>query len=178
MLSDFTPAFPVFALVLGVAVVTDLRDRRIPNVVTVTGLCAAVLLEAVFQRAMPASALAGAGFALVLGFALFALGGIGAGDAKLFAAVGAFVGPQGVLVAVIYGGLAGGVIVLVDAWRHGRVGALWTGTRDVLVNLLTLGHLGQRRTLSSPGAHALPYGVAIAIGGLAAWFLPLPGGAL
>lgn len=178
MLSDFAPAFPVFALVLGVAVVTDLRDRRIPNVVTVTGLFAAVLLEAVFERAAPTSALAGAGFALVLGFALFALGGIGAGDAKLFAAVGAFVGPQGVLVAIIYGGLAGGVIVFVDAWRRGSLRALLTGTRDVLLNLVTFGRAGQRRTLSSPDARALPYGVAIAIGGLAAWFLPLPGGAL
>lgn len=178
MLSDFAPAFPVFALVLGVAVVTDLRDRRIPNVVTVTGLCAALILESVFERSIPASALAGAGIALVLGFALFALGGIGAGDAKLFAAVGAFVGPQGVLVTIIYGGLAGGALVLVDAWRRGSLLALLLGTRDVFLHLVTFGRAGKRKTLASPGAHALPYGVAIAIGGLAAWFLPLPGGSL
>ena len=54
---------------------------------------------------------------------------------------------------------------------------LWN-TKNVAVHLLTLGRYGERVTLSTPGAQTLPYGVAIAIGGLAAWFLPLPGGAL
>lgn len=172
-----TPDLVVFSLVLCAAVVTDLRDRRIPNEVTVTGLVAALVLSVVTAAPGLTSAMGGAGLGLLLSFPVFALGGIGAGDAKLFTAVGAFVGPLGVLGVIIYGGLAGGVIVLVDAARRGVIIPLLLSTMDVLVHLLTLGRRGRRVTLATPGAKAVPYGVAIAVGGLAAWFLPLPGGA-
>ena len=173
-----TPDFLVFTIVLCAAVVTDLRDRRIPNSVTVTGLVLALVLSLVTDGPNLTSALAGAGLALLLSFPVFALGGVGAGDAKLFTAVGAFVGPLGVIAVVVYGGLAGGAIVLFDAWRRGVIIPLLMSTVDVMAHLVTLGRRGRRITLATPGAHAVPYGVAIAVGGFAAWFLPLPGGAL
>jgi prepilin peptidase CpaA len=173
-----TPDFLIFALVLGAAVFWDLRNRRIPNSVTITGLILALFMSLILKDLPITAALSGAGLALILSFPLFALGGIGAGDAKLFTAVGAFVGPMGVLAVIIYGGLVGGALALADAARRGVVIPLLWNTKNMAVHLLTLGRHGERVTLATPGAQTLPYGVAIAIGGLAAWFLPLPGGAL
>jgi prepilin peptidase CpaA len=172
-----TPDFLIFALVLGAAAFWDIRDRRIPNSVTMTGLILALAMSLILKDLPITAALAGAGLALVLSFPLFALGGIGAGDAKLFTAVGAFVGPIGVLAVIIYGGLVGGALALADAARRGVIIPLLWNTKNMAVHLLTLGRYGERVTLATPGAQTLPYGVAIAIGGLAAWFLPLPGGA-
>ena len=36
---------------------------------------------------------------------------------------------------------------------------------------LTLGRFGERLTLASPGAITIPYGVAIAVGSIAVWFI-------
>jgi prepilin peptidase CpaA len=173
-----TPDFLIFALVLGAAVYWDLRDRRIPNSVTITGLMLALAMSLILKELAITASLAGAGLALILSFPLFALGGIGAGDAKFFTAVGAFVGPMGVLAVIVYGGLVGGALALADAARRGVIVPLLWSTKNLAVHLLTLGRYGERFTLATPGAQTLPYGVAIAIGGLAAWFLPLPGGAL
>ena len=173
-----TPDFLIFALVLGVAVYWDLRVRRIPNSVTMTGLILAFAMSLILKDLAITASLAGAGLALILSFPLFALGGIGAGDAKFFTAVGAFVGPIGVLAVIIYGGLVGGALALGDAARRGVLLPLLLNTKNMAFHLLTFGRYVERVTLATPGAQTLPYGVAIAIGGLAAWFLPLPGGAL
>lgn len=81
------------ALLTVTAATIDLRSRRVPNWLTVTGLGAAVLLHTVMQGP------AGIGFAL-LGFAtgfgllliLWLIGGAGGGDVKLMGAVGAWLG--------------------------------------------------------------------------------------
>ena len=87
----------VLAAFLLVAVIHDLKSRRIPNRVTVTGALVGLVLATLEQGAFPGSALLGAAVALVVCFPFFALGALGAGDAKLFAMVGVFVGPGGLL---------------------------------------------------------------------------------
>ena len=92
--------FLALLMLLTVAVLTDLRERRIPNKVTVPGLLAGLVIGAVLEGGFPQVALGGASLALLVSFPLVALGGLGAGDAKLLTAVGAFVGPGGLLPAV------------------------------------------------------------------------------
>ena len=132
-----------------------------------------VAFTAVEVGGFPSLAVLGALLGLALGFPFFALGALGAGDAKLFAAVGAFVGPGGLLPVVLYGGLAGGVLAVGSSIRRGVILPLLLETKNLLVYLITLGRSGERRTLDSSGAHTVPYGVAIAVGTVAALVFPL-----
>ena len=60
---------------------------------------------------------------LLLGIAFlilpYILGGMGAGDAKLMGAVGAFLGPKGVFAAFLYSALTGGIYALIVMGMHG-----------------------------------------------------------
>jgi len=170
--------FLFLAGLLSLAVASDLRSRTIPNAITIPGLLAGLVLGALMQGGVPTSALLGAGLALLVGFPLFALGGLGAGDVKLFMAVGAFVGPGGLFSVLIYGGLAGGVLALASAVRRGALLSLLRNTLDLLLHWFTGGRIGKRLDLQAEEAHTIPYGLAIAAGGLLAWFFPFSLGGL
>jgi prepilin peptidase CpaA len=166
-------------LLLSVAVYTDLKERRIPNKLTVSGLFVGLAFAAVLEGGFPTMGLLGAGLALILSFPVVALGALGAGDAKLLAAVGSFVGPAGVVSVLLYGALAGGVLALAVAFRRGTLWAVIKNSLKLFLHTITLGRYGERFGLDSPGAQTVPYGVAIAAGALATWFAPLSiGGAL
>ncbi|MGD2069254.1 MAG: prepilin peptidase [Gemmatimonadota bacterium] len=167
--------FKLLALLalLGAAVFTDIRDNRIPNRVTVGGALVGTVLTAVESSAFPTGAFLGIAVALGLGFPLFALRAVGAGDVKLLAAVGAFMGPGALLSVVLYGGVAGGILGLGSAVRRGVILPILLEARNLVVYLITLGRHGRRRTLDDPEAHTVPYGVAIAVGAVAAWLFPI-----
>src|SRR5436190_14463152 len=104
----------IVAVVLGiVASFYDLRSRRIPNLLTFGGAAAAIVFSLVVHG-LPGlwTSLGGwfAGFALFLPFWL--LGGMGAGDVKLLACLGAWLGPQVTLWAALYASIAGGGMAL------------------------------------------------------------------
>jgi prepilin peptidase CpaA len=160
-------------ILLSIAVVTDVRERRIPNRLTLSGGLLGIVLGALAVGGFPVSSLAGAAIALIVAFPFFALGGLGAGDAKLLAMVGTFVGPAGLLPVVLYGGIAGGLLALGSSLRRGTIIPLLLRSRDLFVYLVTFGSRGTRWSLDDPGAEAVPYGVAIAVGALGAWFFPI-----
>ena len=157
---------------LSAAVYTDLRERRIPNKVTMAGLLVALVFASFAEGGFPWAALAGAGLALMVSFPLFALGGLGAGDGKFLMAVGAFVGPGGLFSVLLYGGLAGGVLALGRAFSRGTLVPTLLSSVRMMTYFLSLGRYGERQRLGSSGADAIPYGVAIAAGALATWFIP------
>lgn len=124
---------------LAVASAIDLRTRRIPNALVLTG----ALLGLGLQAALPAGrglfdafAPGGIGLsaALLAGVVMLAAGMLlwrgglfGAGDAKLLAALGPYVGPAGVLPVLLYTLVAGSVLALAAlAWHQGH---LWLATR-------------------------------------------------
>ena len=76
---------------LTLACLSDLRTRRIPNVLTISAALAALLFH-LLTGGWPAAGWGAAGLFLgaALFFPMFALRGMGAGDVKLLAAVGAF----------------------------------------------------------------------------------------
>jgi prepilin peptidase CpaA len=148
-----------FAGLVIVAAMTDLATFTIPNWISVVlalafapfALLAGASIGAVAQNL-------GVGVAVfVLAAGMFAFGWIGGGDAKLMAAASLWVGLKGLPAFAVFTGLAGGGLVLVllamrSAWIRpiAAAGPSWT------------------QRLATPGESA-PYGVAIAIGALAAF---------
>lgn len=160
-----------FVVLLLLAAFEDVRERRIPNWLTMTGIIAGPVLWGLVGGSGPAvAALAGAGLALVGGMAFFALGALGGGDAKLLALVGAFLGPVRLLVACLVIGVLGGVLALAIAVGTRRLGPTLRGVWMLGLNLLTIGRRGTRMSIDSPGSHTLPYGAVIAAGAMVTWF--------
>ena len=100
-------------IVLLISAVTDLYQRRIPNVVTGPTICIALITYCLI------GGLDGFLFSLgglALGFIVFLLpylmGGMGAGDVKLMSGVGAVLGFRHTIVACLFVAVAGGVIAL------------------------------------------------------------------
>lgn len=166
----------LFVLVLTLSVVYDLRERRIPNALTVGGVCAALVLRLAIDPGTAVGGLQGAGLGLVIALPLFAVGAFGAGDGKLVIAMGAFLGWEGLPTALLVGGAVGGLLSLAYAVRRGVVLPVLYQTRDLALYCATFGRAGERRTLTSSSATTVPYGVAIAAGAVAAWMTggPLP----
>ncbi len=93
--------WPILVAVV-VATVADLHSRRIPNWL-VFPLLFGGIAASVFDATAVTFVESMAGFSLGLGIAgaLWWLGGLGAGDMKLIAAIGAWIGPDQLLVALV-----------------------------------------------------------------------------
>lgn len=158
--------------VMAVATFTDLRSRRIPNWLVAPFLVAGIVVSA-WVHGWHGLGQSLAGFALgaaVFGL-LFCVGGMGMGDVKLCAALGAWVGPWQLMIALVMTGLAGGVIALAWAAYRGLLGKLFAGSGELVFGI---GQRGLRPhaelVLSNPAAHKIPYAPAIAIGALLSFF--------
>jgi prepilin peptidase CpaA len=165
--------FPVFLAILVAAAVTDLRQNRIPNRLTLVAFVSGILFGVVQEAGWPGAAVAGAGLALLVTMPLFLLGAIGGGDAKLLAAIGAFLGPAGLVSAALYAGVLGGFMSLAQMARRGVVLPVLLRMKNRVFHAITLGRRGERDVLGGPAAVTIPYGIALAAGALVAWFLPI-----
>lgn len=90
----------------------DIRERRIPNGLLVVAGVGALLLPLVVQSISVRALLAGASVGFLVFLPFYAVSAMGAGDIKLMAIVGAYLGPQGVLISALFTALAGGVLAL------------------------------------------------------------------
>ena len=154
-------------IVVVAAAFMDLRSRRIPNWLVLPFL--AVGVAALTWRhgwhGLEQS-LAGAALGLLIFGVFFWMGGMGAGDVKLCAAIGAWIGPGQLVVALVLTGLAGGVMVLGWAVWGGFLKELFTGTGDLIFG----GKKREGMKLSNSLRRKLPYAPAIAIGTLISFF--------
>jgi prepilin peptidase CpaA len=111
-------------------------------------------------------ALAGLTFGL-----LFAMGGMGMGDVKLAAAIGAWIGPAQLTVALVLTGIVGGVMALCWAISGGFLGELFSGTGELIFGVRKRGlRPHPELVLDNPLTRKMPYAPAIAIGTLASFF--------
>jgi prepilin peptidase CpaA len=184
MTTFVTPlAIVLLTLVLVAAVATDLRSRRIPNTLVLAGLAGAFALHAwawLLGGAPLAgprwwSPLAGLATGLAVLMPLYLLRACGAGDVKLMAVVGAFVGAKLVLAAALYTVLAGGVLALLFMFGRGVAAQTLANVRALLSQSATRMRSGQGMQLQ-PLQHTaarLPYAVAIGAGTLIALRWPL-----
>ena len=163
-----------FTVLMGLAAVLDVRQRRIPNwiVVLIFVLGTLTLMMGIGIRAGAIRVIEGTSVGLLIWLPVWTIGKMGAGDVKFFAACAAWLGPRLALEASLVSAFLGGVLALVWVSRRAieargaieaprqlaGVSALGTGspddTEDTEVSRVTL-----------------PYGVAMAAGlTLTAWF--------
>lgn len=174
----------VLAVLLASAAWSDFRRHRIPNSIVFSGVLLGILLNSLLapglgfaSRYSPgagglAFALGGLGLGLACLLPFYLLRAMGAGDVKLMAMVGAFLGPVDVLGAVLFTFLAGGAMALVVATRSHAWSLLGQNMRGMLLDGLINASTGKAPALDAPAQSVgkLPYGVAIACGTLG-WVL-------
>ncbi len=161
---------------IGVGVIAcgfDLHSRRIPNRLTF-GAAACALLYATATAGVAGAGSSALGWlvALLLFLPFFLLGGMGAGDVKLMAAIGAWLGTGEVVHAVFYAALAGAALALLLMVIKGRA-------RQTLLNLqLLLMHWRiagitphPELNLATSGGPRLAYAVPVLAGTVAAVWL-------
>jgi prepilin peptidase CpaA len=149
-------AFPVLVIL---AALKDITSFTIPNWISLSLIAAFPL--AALATGLPlaqAGAQAGVGVAaLVIGMAMFAAGWIGGGDAKLFAAAALWLGWPAAITYAFMTCVAGGALAV-----------LLLGLRSTPLRPFLASGPGWFARLAEPG-QSVPYGVAIAVGGLAAF---------
>lgn len=156
-------------VILAVAVVSDLRSQRIPNVLTYPAWLLFLgwhLLQGGLDGLL--FSLAGLGTCLGLMLVPYIMGVMGAGDVKLMAAVGAALGAGGGLWAFLFTSLFGGLYALVVLARDSA--ALRTVSQNFLRTCKVLTATGRFSYESGERGQGLPrlcYAVAIAAGSVA-----------
>jgi prepilin peptidase CpaA len=157
------------SLLLPLAVIIayyDVRYRRIPNAFVAATLTAGVCMNAIFAG-LPGviASLGGCAMAFALMFMLHVFGAMGAGDVKLFAAIGAVTGSQLVLPTFIVVILTGGLLAIVSMIRAGKVMTTMHRVFQIFVGMLP-GWQMPRFAVPTDRKHTIPYGVAITMGSI------------
>jgi prepilin peptidase CpaA len=158
---------PLAATLIAVLVLSvwfDVRQGRIPNWLTAGGVAGALILRGFIGVEALWMGLLGGAVGLALGLLLFIAGAMGAGDGKLLAAVGSFLGFGVFVQSLPLIGAVGGLLALAVTVRNGTVIPTLLRFRELLVYCVSFGRIGERRTLTMPGAVTIPYGVAVAAG--------------
>ena len=144
----------------------DVRYRRIPNPFVVATFLSGLAMHSISGGLGGLySSLAGCALAFVLMFVLHTFGAMGAGDVKLFAAIGAVTGVGLVLPTFLVVILTGGVLAVVSMIRAGMVATTMHRVLQILVGLLP-GWQMPKFAVPSDRRHTIPYGVAITIGSI------------
>ena len=158
-----------FTAILVVAAIGDVKTRRIPNklvaILAICGIAFSVTRAPVLPGLWQAGGGLMAGLACWLPF--YMLGWLGAGDVKLYAAAGAWLGPAGAAEGALIGALFGAVLALIYMMRS-------QGMKETAQTLgLAAASPEMLARPAGSGKHStLPYGVAIAFGAIWAAWMP------
>ena len=150
-----------------IAVFFDVRSHRIPNWLVLVGLLVGIAYHSFMASGWGLTyALKGAAVGFGVFLPIYLLRGMGAGDVKLMAMVGAFLGPASTFGAILMTLMAGGVLALTVAAARGMLPLMLENIRYIVMNVAVRAAAG--RGSDSPAfaksAGKLPYAVAIAAG--------------
>lgn len=167
------PRTAVLFALLVIASISDYRTYRIPNWLTFGGAAFALVYKTAVA-ASPSSALLMAFGGLLLGLfillPLYVLGVMGAGDVKLMAMVGAFLGVDETFQAVLLAFLVGGMAAIGFALFKGKLGRLLRNAKSAAYGMLASSMAGikpEARIDASQSVGKLPYGICISVGTMA-----------
>ncbi|MCK5218073.1 prepilin peptidase [bacterium] len=159
----------LLGLILLIAAFTDLRQHKVYNWLTFPGM----LLGLGFH--LTEQGLPGLWFSLLglligglLFFPAFFWGGMGAGDIKLMAVIGAFTGAAFVFNVAFYAAIGGGIIAMVIL---GLRGELWITLKN-LVRLFCFLVIPRYAVKPDFKKQPLPFAAVIALGAGAAYLFP------
>jgi prepilin peptidase CpaA len=159
----------IAALLVPLAIIItyyDVRYRRIPNAFVLATLASGLIVNTIYGGLNGVlMSLGGCAIAFILMFVLHVFGAMGAGDVKLFAAVGSLTGANMVLPTFLVVILTGGALALLLTLRSGAVRTTMQRVLQILVGLLP-GWEMPRFAVPADRRHTIPYGVAITIGSL------------
>jgi prepilin peptidase CpaA len=149
--------------------VYDLLERRIPNRLLGCAVAVAIPLQACAGDGALLDAAGGAACGLLLFLPLYLLRGMAAGDVKLLATLGAFTGPAAVLQIGVTTWCIGGFMAIVIIIGRRQMHAAFLNLRDLLRPLLMrlAGLPALPVALSRPSVGGMPYGLAIALATIA-----------
>lgn len=172
MLAPHYIAFAALFVPLAVAIAyMDVRYRRIPNKLVLLALIGGLSLNTIFGgwHGLIVS-VSGCALAFGLMFLFHLFGTMGAGDVKLFAAIGAIFGSSLVPLAFLTVAITGAVLALCKMIYTGRAMATTVGVARFFYGLLP-GQRVPRFEVPADGSNTLPYGVAICGGSFIAFLL-------
>jgi len=159
----------IIALLVPLAIIItyyDVRYRRIPNAFVLATLASGLIINTIYSGLNGTlMSLGGCAIAFMLMFILHIFGAMGAGDVKLFAAVGSLMGTNLVLPTFLVVILTGGAFALLLTLRLGAVRTTMQRVLQILVGLLP-GWEMPRFAVPQDRRHTIPYGVAITFGSL------------
>ena len=157
--------------VLVEAAVIDGRRLRVPNWLTFHFALGGLVFAAWSGgRERFLWSLAGTGVGLVSLLPLYAIGGMGAGDVKLMAGVGAWLGPRLTFGAFVSTALVGGLLGMAMIVASGNVIRHWVMLQTIVHEILSIRNpavLAERAGERKKNMMLLPYGIPIAIGSIA-----------
>ena len=161
-------AFWPVIVALGIACFTDIRSRRIPNSLVLPFALAGVVASCLFQgKSGLWSALCGISLAAIVCGVFCYLRGMGMGDLKLCAAIGAWIGPEQLGFALVMTFIAGALIGIVWALLRGSLSTSLTSTGNLLAGFTKTGiRPHDTIVLENPNRLKIPFAPAIAFGTL------------
>jgi prepilin peptidase CpaA len=167
----------VLALLLVAAAVIDVRQRRIPNWLTGGGIVVGLLLQGFapfgwglfeYRWGSPGllPALYGMGLGLALFLPLYLLRAVGAGDVKLLAMTGVWLGPKLLFGATLLTLLVGGAMALAMMVASGTTRRVTANVRWMLTTAMVDAHSGRVTAFDAAATSGvrMPYAVAICSG--------------
>ena len=165
----------LISVVLVVAACIDGRQLRVPNWLTFP-FAAVGLAYSCFAGGWQGLLLSLAGLAvgLITLLPLHSIGGMGAGDVKLMAGLGAWIGPVHTLGAFVATALVGGLIAALMMLASGDLIRHWVMFQIISHEILTIrnpGELAARAAERKKTMTLLPYGIPIAIGSIGYFYL-------
>ena len=149
----------------------DIRYRRIPNKLVLAILIVGLTMNTLFGGSHGLLlSLGGLGVSFGIMFFLHVFGTMGAGDVKLFAAIGAVNGLSLVIPTLMLVALTGGILAIFMMVYSGRVRRTMFNVMQFFYGLLPGQHI-PRFEIPADRKYTLPYAVPICFGSLVTFFL-------
>jgi len=144
-----------------IAAITDIRTRRVPNVLAGALFASGLVLNALHGWQAAAADLAIVAIVIVLGTFAFSMKLIGGGDVKLLAAAAGTLGYPSAVDFLLFTLLCGGIVAIVFSAMRGRLAATFSNVRAMALPVFA----GAAPARPQAGL-AMPYAVAIFAGAL------------